>query len=283
MKQMHRIALLALGLILFTTATPTSAAPTWTVIWADDFDGPAGTLPATTNWIFDLGHSYPGGASNWGNNELESYTQDPANIGLDGSGSLKITATKDSSGKWFSGRIETRRTDFQPPAGGRLRIEARMQLPVGGPGYWPAFWTLGAPFRGNYTNWPQAGEIDIMENINSQKVVHGTLHCGKTENGGPCKEDTGLTAQYTLPSTGFHTYAMEWSTSPAQLQWFVDERLYSTVKQSTVGTSTWRSTFGHGYFILLNLAMGGDWPGKPTSATVPGGSLLVDYVRVSTS
>jgi beta-glucanase (GH16 family) len=267
-----------LGLSMLTA--PASAAPMWTTVWADEFDGPAGSLPAAANWILDLGHSYPGGAANWGNNELESYTKDPKNISLDGAGDLRITATKDSSGKWFSGRIETQRTDFQPPAGGKLRIEARLDLPVGGPGYWPAFWTLGAPFRGNYTNWPQAGEIDIMENINSEKIVHGTLHCGKTENGGPCKEDTGLTAQYTLPSAGFHIYAMEWSAT--QLQWLVDDKPYSTIKKSTVGTSTWNSTFGHGYFVLLNLAMGGDWPGKPTSTTVPGKSMVVDYVRVMT-
>jgi ABC-type transport system substrate-binding protein len=155
-------------------------------------------LPSADDWIFDLGHSYPGGAPGWGNNELQVYTKDRANIGLDGSGSLRITAVK-SGKQWSSARIETRRTDFQPPPGGQLRIEARLALPAGGPGYWPAFWALGAPFRGDHTTWPQAGEIDVMENINGQNIVHGTLHCGKTESGGPCKEDTGLTAQRTLP------------------------------------------------------------------------------------
>jgi len=282
--------LLALTLGLGTVTTPsvpqwttlwtTPWTTPWTALWTDEFDGLAGTPPSTDNWVFDLGRSYPGGAPDWGNNELQSYTRDPANTSLDGAGHLRITATRDSSGKWFSGRIETRRADFQPPAGGRLRIEARLELPAGGPGYWPAFWTLGAPFRGDYTNWPRAGEIDVMENINGQQVVHGTLHCGKTENGGPCKEDTGLTADYTLPSAGFHTYAMEWS--PTELQWFVDDRLYSTVKQSAVGTTTWKQTFNHGYFVLLNLAIGGDWPGKPTNATVPGRSMTVDHVRVLT-
>jgi beta-glucanase (GH16 family) len=258
----------------------------WQVVWSDDFTGKAGSPPSAGNWIVDLGTSYPGGPAGWGTGEVETSTGAPRNLALDGGGNLALTATRDSAGRWSSARIETRRADFRPDAGGSLKIEARIRLPDGGQGYWPAFWALGAPYRQRHI-WPGSGEIDTMENVNNDSTVHGTLHCGPVQSGGPCHEDTGLTGSYQLAGpagdTGFHTYTVIWSTSPRQLQWLVDGRPYWTVTPAMTGDATWTATFDHGYFLLLDLAIGGGWPGNPDAGTVPGRSMLVDYVTVSRS
>src|SRR5262249_15619791 len=140
----------------------------WSLVFSDDFNGSAGTAPSSANWLYDLGHCYPGcPAGNWGTGEIENMTNSTANVFLAGAGNLAIKPIRDSAGNWTSGRIETQRTNFQPPAGGKMRVEGRVQMPnitgAGAQGYWPAFWMLGAPFRGVYTNWPSVGEIDIME------------------------------------------------------------------------------------------------------------------------
>jgi hypothetical protein len=258
-------------------------------VWVEDFVGAAGSLPSSANWIFDIGHSYPGGAPNWGTGEIAAHTNNPANVSLDGAGNLRITPLRDSAGNWTSARIETQRTDFQPPAGGVLRIEGRLQLPnVSGAeaqGIWPAFWSLGAPFRGVYTNWPQVGEIDVMENVNGANTVWGTLHCGVSP-GGPCNETTGLGGSRSGFSptlqAAFHTYAIEWdrSVSPQQIRWYVDGVHFHTVSQNQVDATTWANATDHGFFVILNVAVGGGWPGMPTAATASGRPMLVDYVAV---
>ncbi|GAA1695571.1 glycoside hydrolase family 16 protein [Glycomyces endophyticus] len=274
------------------------AAQAWNLVWSDEFNGSAGQLPSTQNWRFDLGNSYPGGPANWGTGEIASHTNNPANVSLDGAGNLKITALRDGAGAWTSARIETQRADFKAPSGGVLAIEGRLQLPqVSGNaalGYWPAFWALGSPFRGNYWNWPGIGEYDIMENVNGLSTVHGVLHCGVAP-GGPCNEFNGLGATTQCGGTchtGFHTYRFEWDDSGAsgQLRWYADGQLFHTVNESALPADTWASMTNHaGYFVLLNLAMGGAFPdgvagfSTPTAATQPGASMLVDYVRVYTA
>jgi beta-glucanase (GH16 family) len=259
-------------------------------MWSDDFTGAAGSRINTSNWIYDIGHSYPGGAANWGTGEIAYHTDSTQNVYQDGNGNLAIKPIRDSAGNWTSGRIETTRTDFQPPSGGVLRVESRIQMPnvtgAAAQGIWPAFWMLGEPFRGNYWNWPGIGEIDIMENVNGANQVWGTLHCG-TSPGGPCNETTGLggTIQGCPGSTcqsSFHTYAMEWdrSTSPQQIRFYVDNTLYHTVRSDQVDATTWNNATNHGFFIILNVAIGGGWPGNPTSATASGVPMLVDYVAV---
>jgi beta-glucanase (GH16 family) len=252
-----------------------AADPSWQTVWRDDFAGRAGT-PPSGDWQVDLGHSYPGGPANWGTGEIQRYTADPANLGQDGRGNLRVTATRDQRGEWRSARIETVRGDFRPPAGGRLRVDARLQLPAGGKGYWPAFWALGTPYRTDRSSWPGSGELDLMENINGQAVVHGTVHCGT-----PCHDDTGLTGQYRLDQTGFHVYTLIWSTAPGRLDWYVDGQLFWSVTAATMGRSAWDAATGHGYFLLLDLAIGGSWAGAPDATTRVGESLLVDYVSVS--
>ncbi|SFB44511.1 Beta-glucanase, GH16 family [Amycolatopsis marina] len=291
-------ALIAVPLTLPAQASVPPPDPGWTMQWSDDFDGSAGSLPSADNWIIDLGHSYPGGPANWGTGEIARHTDDPANIGLDGSGNLRITPRRDSAGNWTSARIETRRGDFKAPDDGVLRIESRLQMPnVTGEaalGYWPAFWALGSPYRGNYWNWPGIGEFDIMENVNGINSVWGVLHCG-VNPGGPCNETNGIGASRQCPGascqSAFHTYRFEWDTSvsPNQLRWYVDGQQYHSVSQSDLPADTWRNMTSHaGYFILLNLAIGGAFPDgvagfrTPTSATVPGHPMIVDYVAVST-
>ena len=274
------------------------AAQTWDLVWSDEFNGSAGSQPSTSNWIYDIGHNYPGGPANWGTGEIAAHTNDPANVSMDGSGNLEITALRDGAGAWTSARIESVRTDFKPPAGGSLKIEGRLQLPqVTGDaalGYWPAFWALGSPFRGNYHNWPGIGELDFMENVNGLDWTFGTLHCGVAP-GGPCNEFNGIAGQTYCGGSchnGFHAYGFEWDDSGAagQLRWYVDGTLYHTIDEGDLPADTWAQMTEHaGYFLMLNLAIGGAFPDgvsgqtTPTAATVPGHSMLVDYVRVYTA
>jgi beta-glucanase (GH16 family) len=272
------------------------AQPGWNLVWSDDFTGAANTLPSSGNWIIDTGTSYPGGPPNWGTGEIQTYTNSTSNVSHDGAGNLRITPIRTASGQWTSSRIETVRSNFKPPAGGVLAIEGRIQMPnvtgAAASGYWPAFWALGSPYRGNYQNWPGIGEFDVMENVNGLNSVWGVLHCGVAP-GGPCDEFNGIGASRACPGStcqsAFHTYRFEWDTSvsPQQLRWYVDGQQYHTVTQSRVGEPYWSQMTSHaGYFLLLNVAMGGAFPNgvagstTPTAATVSGRPMLVDYVAV---
>jgi ricin-type beta-trefoil lectin protein len=272
--------------------------PGWNLQWSDDFNGANRTLPSSANWQIDLGHAYPGGPGNWGTGEIQNYTNNPDNLSHDGNGNLRITPLRDGAGNWTSGRIETQRANFKAPAGGTLRIESRIQMPnVTGQaalGYWPAFWALGAPYRGNFWNWPSIGEFDIMENVNGINSVWGVLHCGVSP-GGPCNETTGIGASRACPGascqSAFHTYRFEWdrSISPNQLRWYVDDQQFHSVSQGQLPADTWNNMTSHaGYFIILNVAMGGAFPdalaghATPTGSTVAGRPMMVDYVAVWT-
>ncbi|QIJ65734.1 glycoside hydrolase family 16 protein [Streptomyces sp. JB150] len=291
---------LAAAAATVTAPSATAAAPPppsgWTQVFADDFDGPAGSGVNTANWQYATGTGYPGGPANWGTGEIETMTSSRDNVSLDGNGNLRITPRRDASGRWTSGRIETNRADFQPPANGTLRVEARIQVPnvtgAAAKGYWPAFWMLGAPYRGNYWNWPAVGELDIMENTQGLNTVWATMHCG-TSPGGPCNETSGIGGSATCPGTtcqaGFHTYRMEWdrSTSVEEIRFYVDGVNYHTVRENQVDATTWANATDHGFFIILNVAMGGGFPdafgGGPDAGTVPGHSMVVDYVQVLSS
>jgi beta-glucanase (GH16 family) len=268
----------------------------WTQVWADDFTGSAGSLPSSANWIVDTGTQYPGGPGQFGTGEIQTYTNSSTNLAQDGSGNLRITPVRDGNGNWTSGRIETQRTDFKAPSNGVLRIEARIQMPnvtgAAAVGYWPAFWALGAPYRGNYWNWPSIGEFDIMENVNGINAVWGVLHCG-VNPGGPCNETTGIASNRACPGSAcqsaFHTYAVEWdrSVTPNLLRWYVDGQQFHSVTQTQVGDATWTQMTSHnGYFVLLNVAMGGAFPNAlaggatPVASTVSGAPMVVDYVAV---
>ncbi|WP_055494076.1 glycoside hydrolase family 16 protein [Streptomyces sp. TP-A0356] len=287
---------LAMAAATAATLPANASAPTppsgWTQVFLDDFNGAAGSGVNTANWQYDTGTSYPGGAANWGTGEVETMTSSSSNVSLDGNGNLLITPRRDASGNWTSGRIETTRTDLQPPAGGKLRVQARIQMPnvtgAAAKGYWPAFWMLGAPYRGNYQNWPSVGELDIMENVQGLNTDWATMHCG-TNPGGPCNETSGIGGSTPCSGTtcqaGFHTYAMEWdrSTSPEEIRFYLDGVNFHTVKANQVDATTWANATNHGFFIILNVAMGGGFPGAfgggPDSGTEPGHPMVVDYVQ----
>jgi beta-glucanase (GH16 family) len=282
------LAVSLLGIPTGISAQPNDA-PAWKLFWSDEFNGTGGIDPS--RWLCDTGTSYPGGPANWGTGEVETYTCSLDNLFVEG-GYLHIRVLHNGSDPlkgWTSSRIETVRTDFQPPDGGALAVEARIQLPnlngASAQGYWPAFWMLGSPFRGNYWNWPSIGEIDIMENINGLNQWWGTFHCG-TYPGGQCNEPNGIGGNYTgfSPSfqEAFHTYRMEFdkSVTPQQLRWYIDGVQRFIVLSDQVNAATWNEATNHGFFILLNVAIGGGWAGNPTDTTATGGTMLVDYVHI---
>ena len=276
--------------------TSGTGASNYTVVFKDDFSGASNTGLNRSNWPYATGTSYPGGAGNWGTGEVERMTDSTTNVFQDGHGHLAIKPVRDEAGNWTSGRIETQRTDFAAPPGGKLRVEASLQQPdvsgAAAAGYWPAFWMLADAARPvGATNWPGVGEWDIMENINGRGSEFATLHCGFAP-GGPCNEFTGLSSgEKTCPScqTSFHTYAVEYDRSaiPETLRWYLDGTNFFTLRQDKVDTKTWDSATHHGFFIILNVAIGGAFPaafgGGPTGATQSGAPMLVDYVAVATS
>ena len=260
-----RLALCALLLIpAFVAACGNGEEePTWTMVWSDEFEGPAGQLPSAANWTFDIG-------TDWGNNQLEYDTDRPENVSLDGNGNLAITAREESymGSAYTSGRIKTQ-GHFEQTHG---RFEARIQLPVG-QGIWPAFWMLGNDI--DTAGWPQCGEIDIMEYRGQEpSVVLGTIH------GPGYSASAGVTSRYVLSGarfdTDFHVFAIEWTED--EIRWFVDGEHYHTVDPSDVGGSEW--VFDHPFFILLNVAVGGGFVGPPDASTTFPQSMLVDWVRV---
>lgn len=283
------------------TADPQSSATTktsdspgqWTQVWRSDFSGPAGSQPSRTDWIYDTGTCYPGcPARSWGTGEVETATNSTGNVRLDGAGHLELIPLL-SNGKWTSGRIETKRSDFAAPPGGALEVSASIELPqVSGPaaaGYWPAFWMLGGTMRDGYTGWPAIGELDVMESVDGLPDIFGTMHCGVTV-GGPCKEPDGLGSgeqSCSACATGFHTYAVEvdFSTSPEQIRWYRDGQQYFAVSQDQVNSAAWQNAVHHGMFVILDLAIGGGLPDAfaagPTAATVSGRPMLVGDVSVS--
>lgn len=274
-----------------------SAKSGYTTTFFDHFTGAAGSLPSSSNWIIDLGTSYPGGAPHWGNNELEIYTNDYGNLHVTQQHTLALTPQL-SKGVWTSARIETQRSDFAAASGGKLYVEAGIKLD-GAPasqqqGIWPAFWALGAEFRGNYTNWPSCSEWDIMENLNGQSTVYSTLHCG-TAPGGPCNEYNGIgNGGVSFSRSGFHIYGFQVDRSMVgtgktgtwqqeMLTWFLDGKSVLSITGAQIGDqNTWTQIAHQGHFLLLNVAVGGNWPGYPNSQTADGQAVQmeVEYVGV---
>jgi hypothetical protein len=241
----------------------------YALTWKDDFNGAEGKPVRPGKWIYDLGTGYgcAGCPSQWGTFEIESMSDSTQNVSLDGRGNLLITPVRAADGSWTSGRIETRRTDFAADDG-VLRVQASIELPQTGvgpeaAGYWPAFWMLGDAFRGNYLNWPGIGEIDIMENVNGRPTAFATLHCG-VASGGPCNETSGIgkTTDNAGLQSSFHTYAMELdkTVEPNQLRFYLDGVNFGTIYADQVPAGVWSDATDHGFFIILDVAIGGAFP-----------------------
>jgi hypothetical protein len=258
------------------------AAPAgWSTVFSDDFTGAAGS-GVDSQWEYDTG---PG--SNFGTGEIETMTDSTSNVHLDGNGDLDITAIGSGS-SWTSGRIQTTSANVGAPAGGELEVTASIEQPSGGAGYWPAFWMLGPG------QWPENGEIDIMEDVNSLSELSGTVHCG-TDPGGPCNEPDGIGSGLVSCSgcqSGYHTYSMilnRTDPSDESITFYLDGNEYFSVSESQVGTSTWQAAFDHNMSIILDLAMGGGYPNgqcgctTPTSSTASGGTMSVAYVAAYTT
>jgi beta-glucanase (GH16 family) len=267
---------------------PTTQAFKWgDPVWSDEFDGTAGQLPDAAKWAYDTGTS-----PLWGNNELETYCSprgganprgcDPhrPNAFEDGAGHLVLRAQRNADGSWTSARITTRGLqNFQYG-----RIEARVKLPLG-TGLWPYLWMLGANF--NTVGWPASGSATIVESVSDtarsnglgpgmiRSTVHGPRYYGAN----------GLWHNYKLPNgarvddSGFHTYGVIWS--PGMLQFYVDDpaNIYRVQDASDLPEGgEW--VFDHPFYLIMNLAIGGDWAGSPDATTPNPAEILVDYVRV---
>jgi len=269
------ISLLALSVFLGIVCQARQGGPRpsdskWVLTWSDEFNGPNGSPVDPSKWVFDLG----GGG--WGNQELEYYTDQLKNARLE-YGHLVIEAHRENytaadgvTWNFTSARLKTL-GKFTQAYG---RFEARIKLPFG-QGMWPAFWMLGEDI--DKTGWPACGEIDIMENVGKEPSrVHGTIHGPGYSGAG------GLEAPYTLPGTQrfadeYHIFAAEWE--PGVVRFYVDDLLYATRLRADLHSGQ-KWVFDHPFFLILNVAVGGDWPGNPDPSTVFPQAMLVDYVRV---
>jgi len=266
---------------------PMHARGGWTRVWADGFNGPAGTGVDPSAWKYNTGQGV------FGTGEIETMTSSTSNVHLDGHGALDITALGHGQ-SWTSGRIQTISSNFGAPAGGEMAVTAsiRQPNPSNGLGYWPAFWMLGPG------DWPGTGEIDILEDVNALSEHSGTFHCGNLTDPnpdgtlGPCHEFTGLSSGL-LPcprcQARFHTYTAVVDRRQAgheQIRWYLDGRRYFRVKEAQVGKTAWSAAVDHGYSIIFDLAIGGSYPNEvcgcttPTDQTTSGATMAVRYVAV---
>ncbi|MFE2069776.1 ricin-type beta-trefoil lectin domain protein [Streptomyces sp. NPDC059467] len=251
-------------------AAGTAAAAVTT--FSDNFDGPAGSAVDSSKWNMETG-------DNVNNHEREYYTSGTNNAALDGQGHLVITAKKENPANYQCWYGTCQYTSARLNTSGKFNaqyghVEARMKIPRG-QGMWPAFWMLGTP-----VNWPDSGEIDVMENVGFEpSTVHGTIHGPGYSGSG------GIGAAYSLPNgqafaDAFHTFAVDWA--PNSITWSVDGNVYETRTPADLNGKTWVYN-NKPFFLILNLAVGGYWPGDPDSSTSFPAQLVVDSVSVTTS
>lgn len=256
------IIVLLLTTISCSTDETQTVANFQTLVIADEFNTDG--APDSSMWTYDIGT----GANGWGNNELQYYTDRTENVKVE-NGYLLITANQEDfeGASYTSARIKTQNL-FERAYG---RFEARIRLPYG-KGLWPAFWLLGNDCETNI--WPQCGEIDIMEYLgDNPTTIFGTVH-GPGYSGGEA-----VSKDYVLENdrydTGFHVFGIEWG--PDYINYYVDDALYQTITPQDV-PGEW--VFNHPFYIILNVAVGGNFPGSPNNETVFPQTMLVDYVRV---
>ena len=268
--QFNFLSLLVALLVTFPSAVNAQVDKgQWGLVWSDEFNGHGSSVDAS-KWVIETG----GGG--FGNNELEYYTARPQNVQVRHENLViqalqeRYTGPDGVTRDYTSARLKTQ-TKFSQAYG---RFEARIKIPRG-QGLWPAFWLLGDDI--DKVGWPDDGEIDIMENIGKEpSLVHGTIHGPGYSGAG------GISASYSLPhglrfADHFHVFAVEWE--PEAIRFYTDGQLYATrTPKDLPAGKKW--VFDHPFFIILNAAVGGSWPGNPDSTTVFPQTMLVDYVRV---
>ncbi|HEY2192759.1 MAG TPA: glycoside hydrolase family 16 protein [Actinomycetospora sp.] len=236
----------------------------------DEFDGPQGAPPQQLRWLHDTG------GTGWGDNQLQYYTDDVANAQLDGAGHLAITAHQASQSlpcwygpcRYTSAKITTRQPQLALFSQGYGHFEARLKMPVG-KGLWPAFWLIGENLA--WAGTDKAGEIDVMEALGDQpRQVEQHAHGPGLDFGGPTALPPGQSV------SDWHVYAINWT--PDRIDWQVDGRTTETLTRAEAGNTGW--VFDHPFYLALNTAVGGGWPGDPGKMTVFPATMLVDYVRV---
>jgi beta-glucanase (GH16 family) len=229
--------------------------------WVDNFDGPAGSRVDAGKWVYETGYG-----EQWGNNEYQTYTESTNNVKLNGAGQLVITARKEGANYYTSGRLKTK-GKFSQKYG---RFEARIKIPRG-PGLLPAFWAMG-----DNGNWPNNGEIDIMENVGSEpKTVYGTIHGPGYDTIGEDQRGGSRTIGANL-ADDFHTYSIDWS--PNAIIWKLDGVAYKTTTPANIPGKKWIFN-DQPFYMLMNVAVGGDWPGAPVDSVLPQ-EMVIDYVKV---
>jgi beta-glucanase (GH16 family) len=254
-----------------------SVPSAWQQVWSDEFDTRAGTAPNPNVWGHEVGDGVALGNPGWGNDELEYYTDSTANAATDGRGNLAITARAAEGQqqcyygpcKYTSARLLTKQR-FEVAYG---RVEARIKVPRGA-GLWPAFWMLGTDI--DQVGWPQSGEIDIMENVGRlPNQVFGTLH-GPGYSGG--QSYGGIYDLGRPAADDFHTFAIEWQ--PDKIVWYVDGILYHQATPGDAFLQGKQWVYNHPFFMLLNVAVGGNFGGPVGAGTIFPQQMLVDYVRL---
>jgi beta-glucanase (GH16 family) len=287
----------AVGVALLSSPNPRAADPApdgWKLTWADEFDG---TEIDRTKWDFDLGNGYYNydasqWISGWGNDELQYYTREPENAFVK-DGMLHIRAVKESRDGcgYTSARLKTKKRDgtvlFAQKYG---RFEFRAKLPTG-KGVWPALWML--PAEEKYGGWAASGEIDVLEvRGHEPNKILGTIHFG-----GSWPTNSEASTSHELPARGtvadFHAYAVEWE--PGEIKWFVDGKVFATQSfwwssgrteggkaarpTKAADLNPWPAPFDQSFYVVMNVAVGGRFPGKPEKTTPFPAEMIVDYVR----
>jgi len=266
-----------IGVSLDNNLAPLSNPSNWKLVWSDEFNSKAGIAPNSSVWGQEVGDGTAIGNSGWGNSELEYYTDGTNNVATDGLGNLNITTRKADGSllcyygpcEYTSARLLTRNR-FEVAYG---RIEARIKVPRGA-GLWPAFWMLGTDI--DRVNWPQSGEIDIMENVGRlPNQVFGTLH-GPGYSGG---QSYGKVYDLGKPvADNYHVFAVEWQ--PDKIVWSVDGIPYFTATPNDAFLQGKQWVYSHPFFILMNVAVGGNFGGAVGADTTFPQTMSVDYVRL---
>jgi beta-glucanase (GH16 family) len=266
----RRTVLLAILLVIGSASPPVfsqcALVTNCTLVWSDEFDG---TAVDTNKWEFMIGDGSAYGIPGWGNNELQFYTANNATLA---NGALTITAREEAMGglNYTSARLRTlNKGDWTYG-----RFEMRAKLPVG-QGMWPAFWMLSSV--PDYGGWAASGEIDIMESIGSNpEQIFGTLHYG-----GEFPDNVYSGSGTFLPAgtaQDWHEYAIEWQLG--EIRWYLDDQLYATQNNWYSTAAPFPAPFDVNFHLLLNLAVGGNFPGNPDGTTVFPQAYVIDYVRV---